>query len=162
MLETLPQKVFHSKPNNADCLNCLQHWVILRLSFAIQNLYNQHHHHCHHHCHQRRHQLTLRPGMVLRAIPMVETMTNIMEMKDTMLAVVEDSGCSIRSQMHFWYLQILRWRSDCLDHLTFRSSCRWMSRGRPPASPRTQPPSPGWSKPAVSHTYLNKVVYSWN
>ena len=43
--------------------------------------------------------------MVLRAIPMVETMTNIMEMKDTMLAVVEDSGCSIRSQMHFWYLQ---------------------------------------------------------
>ena len=53
MLETLPQKVFHSKPNNADCLNCLQHWVILRLSFAIQNLYNHHcHHHCYHHCHQ--------------------------------------------------------------------------------------------------------------
>ena len=41
------------------------------------------------------------PGIVLRAIPIVETMTNIMEMKDTMLAVEEDSGCSIRSQMHF-------------------------------------------------------------
>ena len=49
---------------------------------------------------------TFSPGMVLRAIPMVETMTNIIEMKETRLAAQEDSGCSTRSHTHFWYLDI--------------------------------------------------------
>ena len=49
------------------------------------------------------------PGMVLRAIPMVETMTNIIEMKETRLAAQEDSGCSTRSHTHFWYLDIRLW-----------------------------------------------------
>ena len=44
---------------------------------------------------------TFKVGSVLRDIPMVETTTNIIEMYETMFAVSEDSGCSIRSQIHF-------------------------------------------------------------
>ena len=43
-------------------------------------------------------------GIVLSDMPTVETMTNIMEMRETMWAAPDVSGCSIRSQMHFWYL----------------------------------------------------------
>ena len=45
-----------------------------------------------------------RAGRVLITIPTMDTNTKLMDMMDTILAARLDSGFSMRSQIHFWYL----------------------------------------------------------
>ena len=97
---SLPHYKLQSEPSNTNCLDNLQKWMRLKISWnQTWNSKNG-----------KKEEIkpflsrTFNLCMVLRDMTTVDTRTKVIAMQDTMFAAFEDSGCSIKSQIHFWYL----------------------------------------------------------